>query len=72
MGTSIPRRENELRGTGQGEVKVYKMTPEEAAGIIGKPIPRDHSKPIELTRKSDRKGKSGEIREVTKGCSNTR
>lgn len=62
MGTSIPRRENELRGTGQGEVIVYKMTPEEAAGIVGKPIPRDHSKPIELVRTSDRKGKSAHLR----------
>lgn len=59
VGTSIPRRENELRGTGQGEVIVYKMTPEQAAEIVGKPIPRDHSKPIELVRASDRKGKSG-------------
>ncbi|MEK3788773.1 hypothetical protein [Paenibacillus sp. FSL K6-1230] len=55
MGTSIPRRENELSGPGQGEVISYRMKSEEAARIIGKPIPRDHSKPIELVRKGKSK-----------------
>lgn len=55
VGTSIPRRENELSGPGQGEVISYRMKSEEAARIIGKPIPRDHSKPIELVRKGKSK-----------------
>ncbi|MEC0239466.1 hypothetical protein P4H66_06300 [Paenibacillus dokdonensis] len=46
MGTSIPRRENEVNVSGQGAIKTYTLTPEELAAIQPKPIPKSHSTPI--------------------------
>lgn len=51
MGTSIPRRENELNVSGQGDIKTYKLTPEEIAAIDAKPIPKSHTKPIGFSTK---------------------
>lgn len=50
MGTSIPKRVIELKGTNRpGKVKEYKLTPEELAKLApAKPIPKSHHKPIEL------------------------
>lgn len=52
MGTSIPKRENELKGAPPSKVKEYKLTPEELAKIIGKPIPKSHTKPIGFATKT--------------------
>jgi len=46
MGTSIPKRENELKGAPPSPVKEYKLSPEELAEIHGKPIPKSHSTPL--------------------------
>lgn len=46
MGTSIPKRENELKGAPPSPVKEYKLSPEELAEIQGKPIPKSHSTPL--------------------------
>lgn len=49
MGTPIPHRDNEMRGTGAGPVTTYRLTPEEIAALSpAKPIPRNHTPPIHL------------------------
>ncbi|MFB5268124.1 hypothetical protein ACE41H_15255 [Paenibacillus enshidis] len=46
LGRSVPRRSNETKQTGQGVIKEYKLPPEDLAKIVGKPIPKSHSKPL--------------------------
>lgn len=48
MGTSIPKRSNEMKGTPPSPVKTYTLSPEELAKIQGKPIPKSHTVPIEF------------------------
>lgn len=53
MKTSVPNRENELKGSPPSKVMNYKLCPDELAQIVGKPIPASHKKPIKFrTRKS--------------------
>lgn len=49
-GTSIPRRENELRGTTLSPVTTYHMTPEEIAAKYGPPVVKKASPKFDLTR----------------------
>lgn len=58
METSIPRRENELKGSPPSKVKEYKLSPEELAHINGKPIPASHTKPIKFRTTSKGRDKS--------------
>lgn len=46
MGTSIPKRSNEMKGTPPSPVTTYTLSPEELAKIEGKPIPKSHTKPL--------------------------
>ncbi|WP_156515029.1 hypothetical protein [Paenibacillus glucanolyticus] len=52
MKTSVPNRENELKGSPPSEVKEYNLSPEELAQIVGKPIPASHTKPFKFRSKS--------------------
>ncbi|MEB4785012.1 hypothetical protein P5G60_25110 [Paenibacillus jamilae] len=52
MGTSVPNWKNELSSQGQGDVKTYKLSPEELAEIVGKPIPKSHTKPLTFRAKT--------------------
>ncbi len=54
MGTSIPNWKNEIQGaTRPSEVKEYKLSPEELAKIVGKPIPKSHIKPLGFKTKTE-------------------
>ncbi|MGW8822247.1 hypothetical protein ACXZ7E_23085 [Paenibacillus lautus] len=55
MKASVPKRENELKGSPPSKVMNYKLDPDELAQIVGKPIPASHTKPIKFRSKS--KGK---------------
>lgn len=52
MGTSIPKRSNEMKGTPPSPVTRYTLSPEELAKIQGKPIPKSHTKPIGFATKT--------------------
>ncbi|MFK4167659.1 hypothetical protein ACI2LM_15580 [Paenibacillus lautus] len=52
MGTSIPKRSNEMKGTPPSPVTTYTLSPEELAKIQGKPIPKSHTKPIGFATKT--------------------
>ncbi|ODB61401.1 hypothetical protein [Paenibacillus polymyxa] len=52
MGTSVPNWKNELSSRGQGDVKTYTLSPEELAKIVGKPIPKSHTKPLTFRAKT--------------------
>lgn len=55
MKASVPKRENELKGSPPSKVMNYKLDPDELAQIVGKPIPASHKEPIKFRSKS--KGK---------------
>lgn len=65
MGTSIPRKKTELKGTNRpGEVKTYKLTPEELATLApAKPIPRSHHKPMGFSTTVPKDKTEGVLRE---------
>ncbi|MEC0237808.1 hypothetical protein P4H71_26170 [Paenibacillus kribbensis] len=52
MGTSIPNQKNETASQGQGDVKTYILSPEELAEIVGKPIPKSHTRPLSFRAKT--------------------
>ncbi|MCC3379852.1 hypothetical protein ACFQ5D_09470 [Paenibacillus farraposensis] len=52
MGTSVPNWKNELSSQGQGDVKTYTLSPEELEKIVGKPIPKSHTKPLSFRAKT--------------------
>jgi hypothetical protein len=60
MGTPVPNQKNEVSSRGQGDVKTYTLSPEELAKIVGKPIPKSHTKPLTFRAKtpSNKEGKS--------------
>ncbi|PAD73952.1 helix-turn-helix domain-containing protein [Paenibacillus campinasensis] len=66
MGTSIPRRENELKGAPPSPVKKYKLSPEELEEIVGKPIPKSHTKPIGFDTKASNPKKEKDVNDVPK------
>ncbi|MGG3504709.1 hypothetical protein ABES58_04410 [Paenibacillus lautus] len=53
MGTSIPKRSNEMKGTPPSPITKYTLSPEELAEIQGKPIPKSHKKPIGFQTKTN-------------------
>lgn len=53
MGTSIPKRSNEMKGTPPSSITTYTLSPEELANIQGKPIPKSHKKPIGFQTKTN-------------------
>lgn len=54
MGTSIPKRSNEMKGTPPSPVTTYTLSPEELAKIQGKPIPKSHTVPIEFRARTSK------------------
>lgn len=66
MGTSIPRRENELKGSPPSPLKEYTLSPEELAKIIGKPIPKSHTKPIGFETKTSVPKIEKEVKDMPK------
>lgn len=56
MKTSVPNRENELKGSPPSKVKNYKLSPDDLAQINGKPIPASHKEPIMFRSKSKGEG----------------
>lgn len=55
MKTSVPNRENELKGSPPSEVLNYKLSPDELAQIVGKPIPASHKEPIKFRTKESKR-----------------
>lgn len=67
MGTSVPNWKNELSSQGQGDVKTYTLSPEELAEIVGKPIPKSHTKPLNFrARTKSTKGEKTTMKTASK------
>lgn len=66
MGTSVPRRSNELKGTPPSPVKEYKLSPEELAKIDAKPIPKAQTKPIEFRAKTSIPKNEEDVKDMPK------
>lgn len=52
MGTPVPNQRNEVSSQGQGDVKTYTLSAEELEKIVGKPIPKSHTKPLTFRAKT--------------------
>lgn len=66
MGTSIPKRSNEMKGTPPSPVTIYTLSPEELEKIVGKPIPKSHSKPLGFATKTDVPKIKKEVKDMPK------